>query len=290
MNGPRYSIFPADCLSDPRFKDVHLRVLALIGTHTDNRGWCTVNQRKLGEACGKSRETINRAIKDLCDMGYLSKRDQVTKANGRTISQYRVLMDRPDETPDVADPVTSASQGAVTPEDHSPCDVAASQHNDPSFNDHPSLRSDQVSERVSFDEIWKVYPRRPMTNRSEAQTVYAALSDAETHRVLIAAKRFAQWHIEDSAARKVDPASQLEYRVGLGKWLRGAWVEALSIVLLADPILTDAGDLVALPPEHPDFKAVERMLGKKLFVGDGGKRTFRLSEIEQARQSQGASA
>lgn len=285
MSGPRYSIFPADCLSDPRCKDVHLRVLATIGTHTDNRGWCTVNQRKLGETCGKTRETINRAIRDLCEMGYLSKRDQETKAGGRTISQYRVLMDRPDEALDVADPVTSKSQGAVTPEDHNPCDVATSQLNDPSFNDHPSLRSDSASERVDFDLAWKAFPHRPMPNRTAAVKAWEALSDEETIRCMTAVKRFAQWHIEDSAARGVEPAAQLEFRPGMGRWIySGAWTEALDVPLKADPVPVSVEGLVYLPADHPDFKAVEKMLGRKLpIVSAGGKRGFRIEEIEQAR-------
>lgn len=284
MSGPRYSIFPADCLSDPRCKDVHLRVLATIGTHTDNRGWCTVNQRKLGETCGKTRETINRAIRDLCEMGYLSKRDQETKAGGRTISQYRVLMDRPDEAPDVADPVTSKSQGAVTSEDHNPCDVAASQHNDPSSNDHPSLRSDSASEQVSFDQVWEVFPRRKLTNQRDARTAFDALDDAERARCLVAAKRFAQWHIEDCEARNATPESQLEYRVGLAKWIRsGAWVAAITVPLRSDPVPPSAEGVVTLPSGHPDVKAVERLRGKPVILGKSGNATLRIEEIEQAR-------
>ncbi|WP_193336183.1 helix-turn-helix domain-containing protein [Devosia beringensis] len=284
MSGPRYSIFPADCLTDPRFKDVHLRVLAQIGTHTDNKGWCTVNQRKLGEACGKTRETINRAIRDLCEMGYLSKRDQLTKAQGRTISQYRVLMDRPDEPPDVADPVTPASQGVVTPEHHSPCDVATSQHNDLSSNDHPSLRSDSGA-RVCDDDLWDEYPHRPMDNRLAGTKAMAALSDAETHRLLIATKRMHQWHIEDSEARGVDPKAQLEFRMGMGRWIAsGAWVDALTVPLKSDPVPPAANGLVVLASDHPDFIAVQRLRGKPVMVGNSGKATFRIEEIEQARQ------
>jgi hypothetical protein len=39
---------------------------------------------------------------------------------------------------------------------------------------------------------------------------------------------------------------------------------------------------VSLAPDHPDYQAVEKMLGKKL-MAFGGKRTFRIEEIEQAR-------
>lgn len=282
MSGPRYSIIPADCLDDPRFKDVHMRVLLKLGSHTNNRGWCEVNQKKLGEAIGKSRETVNRAIRDLCEMGYLMKREQRTKANGRTISQYRVLMDRPDTTPDVDPPVKSTSQGVVTPKDHNPCDEATSQHNDPSSNDHPSLRSD--CERVSFDEVWDEFPQRPGANRTEAKREFARLTDDESRRCLVAAKRFAQWHVEDAEARKVEPDAQLQFRPGMGKWIRtGAWVEALHIPLKSDPVPPGPNGLIVLPGDHPDVRAVEKMRGKPFVLGKSGKVTLRAEEIEQAR-------
>lgn len=282
MSGPRYAIVPADCLEDPRFKDVHMRVLLKLGSHTNNRGWCEVNQKKLGEAIGKTRETVNRAIRDLCEMGYLSKREQRTKANGRTISQYRVLMDRPDPAPDVAPPVTQISQGIVTSENHNPCDEATSQHNDLSSNDHPSLRSD--AERVSFDEVWDEFPQRPGANRTEAKHEFSKLSDDETRRCLIAAKRFAQWHVEDAEARKIDPEVQLQFRPGMGKWIRtGAWVDALHISVKSDPVPPAANGLIVLKSDHPDFHAVEKMRGRPVIVGKSGTSTFRIEEIEQAR-------
>ncbi|UJW87907.1 helix-turn-helix domain-containing protein [Devosia sp. SL43] len=282
MSKPRYSILPADCLDDPRFKDVHLRVLVKLGSHTDNRGWCEVNQKKLGEAIGKTRETVNRAIRDLCEMGFLMKREQLTKANGRTISQYRVLMDRPDPTPDVETPVKSTSQGVVTPEDHNPCDEATSQHNYLSSNDHPSLRSD--NERVSFDEAWKIFPKRPAANRTEGKREWSRLSDPETRRAFVAVQRFDQWRIEDAEARGVTAESQLQFMPGFGKWIRTkAWVDALHIVLKSDPVPPSAHGLVVLKPDHADFQAVEKMLGRKLPVYGSGSRTFRIEEIEQAR-------
>lgn len=141
MTGPRYSIIPADAYADERMKDLHIRVLGILGTHTDNNGWCEVNQRVVAEKCGRTRETINRVIRDLCEFGFLSKQEQKTKANGRTINLYQVLMDRPVKLLDVAPPVTVASQGAVISEDHNPCDVATSQLNVPSFNEKKDART-----------------------------------------------------------------------------------------------------------------------------------------------------
>lgn len=125
-----------------------------------------------------------------------------------------------------------------------------------------------------------------MTNRTDAQAAFGKLSDAETHRLLLAAKRFRQWHIEDSEARNATPESQVNFRMGLGKWIRsGEWIEALTVPLKQDPAPAEmVTGWVYLQPDHPDFQAVEKMLGKKLpIVSASGKRGFRIEEIEQAR-------
>lgn len=186
MTGPRYSIIPADAYSDDRMKDLHVRVLGILGTHTNNNGWCEVNQRVIAEKCGRSRETINRTIRDLCDFGYLAKQEQRTKANGRTINLYQVLMDRPARAQHADTPVTSTSQGAVTPEDHNPCDVAASQHNDPSFNDlspQPPLAGGR-----SFAELSEEWPREHRGNPVNAAGAFDRLSVDDQGRAIRLAK------------------------------------------------------------------------------------------------------
>jgi hypothetical protein len=125
-----------------------------------------------------------------------------------------------------------------------------------------------------------------MTNRTEAEAEFAKLADDETRRCLTAAKRFHQWHIEDAATRSETAEKALEFRIGLAKWLRSsAWIEALTIPLINDPVPADAvRGWVYLSANHPDFQAVEQMLGKKLpIVSASGKRGFRVEEIEQAR-------
>jgi hypothetical protein len=174
MTGPRYSIIPADAYSDDRMKDLHIRVLGILGTHTNNNGWCEVNQRVIAEKCGRSRETINRTIRDLCEFGYLSKREQRTKANGRTINLYQVLMDRPARAQDAAPLVTPASQGAVTPEDHNGCDVATSQLNDPSSNEDPP--SPPQAGDQGFAELRKAWPQDHWGNLDNAGGAFAKLS------------------------------------------------------------------------------------------------------------------
>lgn len=173
--GPRYSIIPGDALSDPRVKDGHLRVLAVLGTHTDRNGWCRVNQKTIAQKVGKSRETVNRLIKSLCAMGYVQKRDQWSKSEGRSISKYQILMDRDEVAQDVDTPCDADVTAPVTSRDHNPCDIQTSQHNDPSFND-------QVREEI-FD-LSKFIPgsRTPETldafQNAAATRLTGALQDA----------------------------------------------------------------------------------------------------------------
>ncbi len=130
MGRPRYTVIQADAVDV--LPVMPLKVLLIIGTHTNNMGWCRVNQRKLGERLGVSRETVNRAIRQLCKAGFLEKHD--LRAKGQNICTYRVVMDRgmpdpeeiepmPDEETG-ADLVTSGSQGVVTPgsQGRPPCD------------------------------------------------------------------------------------------------------------------------------------------------------------------------
>lgn len=177
MTGPRYSIVPADAYSDDRMKDLHIRVLGILGTHTNNNGWCEVNQRVIAEKCGRTRETINRTIRDLCEFGYLSKQEQRTKANGRTINLYQVLMDRPAKAPHAVTPVTQTSQGYVTSEDHNGCDVATSQLNDPSSNEDPPNPPQAGGE--GFAELRKAWPQDHWGNLDNAAGAFGKLSAAD---------------------------------------------------------------------------------------------------------------
>lgn len=147
----RYSIIPADFVDDPRPQLVHFRAICFMGRHTNRYGWCVVSQSKMARRFGVARETINRAIRDLVEWGYVDKRE----AKGGGLCQYRVLMDRHEPPPVVDDdedqpesystggvrhrshPVTpKRSQGGVTSRDHT--------NNDPSFNDHSSYLAREV--------------------------------------------------------------------------------------------------------------------------------------------------
>lgn len=286
MAEPRFSIIPADAVLDKRIEPRDLQVLCVFGKHTDKRGWCRRSQVVMAREIGCARSTVQASIDRLVEAGWLEKRPVTeihTKGVRGSAHEYRVVLDVPDPVLDVV--VTPADRSAPPAASTSapPADPYVGTYVNEPLSTNPSLTS---GERVPFDNVFDAFPKRPMTNRSEASRAYNKLTDDETHRLLIAAKRFARWHLEDSEARGVDPVQQLEFRPGLGKWIRtGAWIGALHISLKSDPVPPAANGLVVLPPDHPDFQAVERMRGRQVIVGKSGNATFRIEEIQQARAS-----
>lgn len=255
---------------------------------------CFPTQEYLAERCEISRASVNRYLVELEESGLIRRTQRVDEQTKRQLpTRYLLAFEDGFEPLHLAGRVagldTDFGMTRVSENDEavSQNDGGAVSHSSETLTSKiTSNLTGKASESVSFDEIWEVFPRRKLTNRNEARSAFDELDDGEKSRCLIAAKRFAQWHIEDCEVRNATPDSQVEYRVGLGKWIRsGAWVDALTVALKADPVPATAEGLVSLPPDHPDFKAVELMLGKKLFVGDSGKRTFRVEEIEQARKA-----
>ena len=267
----------------------------LADRHNPDYG-CFPDQASLAHDCEISRASVNRYLNELEERGLIRREQRLHPDTKKQMTTRYVLAFEADfGTPHVASRVSDSDTGNE-PSRVSESDKAVSQKaavavsqscetltsNRTSNGTGKALRD--TSEQVSFGEVWNAYPRRPMTNRKEAEAAFSALGTSEHPRLLIAAKRFHQWHIEDSAARKADPASQLEFRTGLGRWIRsGVWVEALSVPLKSDPVPPLANGLVVLTPDHPVFAAVERLRGRKVPLGQSGRATFRIEEIEQAR-------
>lgn len=272
---------------DKRIEPRDLQVLCVFGKHTDKRGWCRRSQVVMAREIGCARSTVQASIDRLVTAGWLEKRPVTevhTKGVRGSAHEYRVVLDVPDPVLDVVGTPADRSAPPADPTSAPPADPRVGTYVNEPLSTNPSLTS---GERASFDDVWDAFPKRPMTNRSEASRAFNKLDDGETQRLLVAAKRFAQWHIEDSEARGVEPVQQLEFRPGLGKWIRtGAWVNALHISLKADPTPPAANGLIVLKEDHPDFKAVEKMRGRPVIVGKSGTSTFRIEEIEQARAAQ----
>lgn len=284
MAEPRFSIIPADAVLDKRLEPRDLQVLCVFGKHTDKRGWCRRSQVVMAREIGCARSTVQASIERLVIAGWLEKRpitEVHTKGVRGSAHEYRVVLDIPDPTQDVVGTPADRSAPPAAPVSAPPADPYVGTYVNEPLSTNPSLTR---RERALFYDVFEVFPKRSMTNRKEASRAWAQLTDDETHRVLVAAKRFSQWHIEDSEARGVSPSDQVEFRPGLGKWIRtGAWVNALHILLKSDPVPPAANGLVVLASDHPDFIAVQKLRGKAIMVGNSGKATFRIEEIEQAR-------
>lgn len=90
---PRYSIIPARAIFDTRLTAFDVRVLAVLGTHTDRQGWCVIKQRTIAERLVATREGVNKALKKLIDCGWVEAVNQTSERFGKMASLYRVIMD-----------------------------------------------------------------------------------------------------------------------------------------------------------------------------------------------------
>lgn len=93
MSGPRYSIIPAAAVLDVRLKGKALQVLALLGSHTDEDGWCSRSQVRMARQLDCARASIHRAIGLLVECGYVQQRERHRPDGGDRSHEYRVLLD-----------------------------------------------------------------------------------------------------------------------------------------------------------------------------------------------------
>lgn len=93
MADPRYSLFAARAVFDPRLTATDVRVLAALGTYTNKQGWCNPKQATIAVRVGVSRTTVTAAMKRLLETGYLEVQAQVVAGRGQTANNYRVILD-----------------------------------------------------------------------------------------------------------------------------------------------------------------------------------------------------
>lgn len=93
MAGPRFSIIPGRAAADERMTLSVLRVLAALGRHTNTEGWCFINQGRLGQELGISRQGVNLAVKRLVEWGYLEKHHNTREDGGNDVCRYFIFFD-----------------------------------------------------------------------------------------------------------------------------------------------------------------------------------------------------
>lgn len=113
MSGPRLSIIPRAAILDDRLEGQDLRVLALLGSHTDNAGWCSRSQVKMARELKCGRATVWRSLGRLIECGYLEQRVLLRPDGGDRAHEYRVLLDevRPGQIINDTDELASAETG-----------------------------------------------------------------------------------------------------------------------------------------------------------------------------------
>lgn len=182
----RFAIIPAAAVTDDAIGPAALRVLLVLGTHTDKNGWCRVGQSTIAERLGVRNTAVSNQIQALVDAGYVE-----VKRTGRT-SMYRILfdpergdmddstrngIDPDDDTVIPRDDTSDSTRNGIDrtnpserkeptgASDDAPCDPPSS------MNDLPTVAA--ISDRgmsypPSFLRCWVEYPSRPNNSKKEA--------------------------------------------------------------------------------------------------------------------------
>ncbi|MEO9230902.1 MAG: DUF1376 domain-containing protein [Devosia sp.] len=126
---------------------------------------------------------------------------------------------------------------------------------------------------AEFEAAWRDYPTDANMSKKEASDAWKRLDDADR-----------QAFVASIPAFKAYCAKNPEYRpIHMNRYIVKRRFEGHLAPGNAPAGGPDPG-YVSLPPEHPDFRAVERLRGKPVIVGNRGKATFIEAEIEQARR------
>jgi DNA-binding transcriptional ArsR family regulator len=118
----RISVIPGGAVVDARLKAQDIRVLGLLGRHTNAEGWCRRSQVKMAAELGYSRGTVQGALHRLYEAGWVDKRLEGRGAVGPNPNKqpfaahsYCVLLDgarRSPETPQRNDAADDANEEA----------------------------------------------------------------------------------------------------------------------------------------------------------------------------------
>lgn len=88
-SGPTWSKVPREAFEDDRLTKLQLRVLGILASHVDGKGFCTRRQEAIAGETGVKRESVNRAIGRLVALGYV---ERIRRAGMKRSLRYRVLI------------------------------------------------------------------------------------------------------------------------------------------------------------------------------------------------------
>tara|TARA_R110002074_G_scaffold253081_3_gene425083 strand:- start:5318 stop:6115 length:798 start_codon:yes stop_codon:yes gene_type:complete len=242
----RLSIIPAAAVADAELNHTCLRVLAQIGTYTDDNGWCFPRQKEIGAVLGLQRAAVNRAIQRLAARGYLEVHSRKRNDGGTAANFYRVILDTPvvpaveneqvqvdAETQNEGTPVSAAIQGGCIASDTGP-DSADDTGPDSSADTPPESAGATAVTTHLNDPIQKEL--RAWTNATEPPV--------------------------PSALR-----SALQRLCGeVGKATAGSWLNDLVIVSLDPPVLRARTRFISNHIRSHFLARLEDMLGKRIKI------------------------
>lgn len=97
LEDQRLTIAAGRLADDLRLKETHFRLMAHVGRQNGTRGWLRVSQSELAERWAVHRMTVNKAVGQLVEWGYLKKRTQ--QDAGESFCLYKVTLDDEAELP-----------------------------------------------------------------------------------------------------------------------------------------------------------------------------------------------
>ncbi len=93
MADPRLSIIPYAAVTDARLEGRDLQVLALLGGHTDDNGWCRRSQVKMAKQLECARSTIQLSLSRLVAAGWVEQHVAPRDSGADAAHIYRVILD-----------------------------------------------------------------------------------------------------------------------------------------------------------------------------------------------------
>jgi DNA-binding transcriptional MocR family regulator len=156
-------------------------VLIKLAHHASEENECWPSQRRIAEACGASRETINRTLKALEAAGLIRLRQRTAEHGGKMSNLYSLPCDQ------TSQPYVTEDHIHVT-EDHKGCDasvtrdVITASHKEPSIerseekNPPTPPRGNGAALKAEFAEWWLAYPHKVGKGAAEQKFAIARRS------------------------------------------------------------------------------------------------------------------
>lgn len=95
--GGTFSVLPARLVKDPALKAASKAVAAVLGCYADEDGYCWPARATIATHLGVSIDTVDRALAQLVDAGYLEKLARSTREGDRDSNGYLFRYDLPTE-------------------------------------------------------------------------------------------------------------------------------------------------------------------------------------------------